>query len=89
MTKKTLVDKAGATVGVGIEMASDVAGAIKTAFGGAIRHKIDRPHLIATAGRNSGCLSANGPSFAYSGSLYFEIPLMAEMGSNQNSKTTA
>lgn len=36
MAKKTIVDKAGETVGVGIAMASDVAGAIKTAIGGAV-----------------------------------------------------
>ena len=36
MTEKTIVDKAGETVGVGIAMASDVAGAIKTAFGAAV-----------------------------------------------------
>jgi hypothetical protein len=29
MAEKTIVDKAGETVGVGIAMASDVAGAIK------------------------------------------------------------
>jgi hypothetical protein len=29
MAEKTVVEKAGATVGVGIAMASDVAGAIK------------------------------------------------------------
>ncbi len=36
MAENTIVDKAGATVGVGIAMASDVAGAIKTAIGGAM-----------------------------------------------------
>src|ERR1700721_979219 len=36
MTEKTIVDKAGETVGVGIAMASDVAGAIKTAIGAAV-----------------------------------------------------
>jgi hypothetical protein len=36
MAEKTIVDKAGKTVGVGIAMASDVAGAIKTAFGAAV-----------------------------------------------------
>ena len=36
MAKKTIVEKAGATVGVGLAMASDVAGAIKTAIGGAV-----------------------------------------------------
>src|ERR1700727_2452251 len=36
MSEKTIVDKAGETVGVGIAMASDVAGAIKTAFGAAV-----------------------------------------------------
>jgi hypothetical protein len=36
MAEKTMVDKAGETVGVGIAMASDVAGAIKTAFGAAV-----------------------------------------------------
>jgi hypothetical protein len=36
MAKKTVVDKAGETVGIGIAMASDVAGAIKTAFDGAV-----------------------------------------------------
>jgi ribosomal protein S5 len=36
MAEKTIVDKAGETVGVGIAMASDVAGAIKTAFGAAV-----------------------------------------------------
>ena len=36
MAKKTIVDKAGETVGVGIAMASDVAGAVKTAVGGAM-----------------------------------------------------
>ena len=34
--EKTVVDKAGETVGVGIAMASDVAGAIKTAIGAAV-----------------------------------------------------
>jgi hypothetical protein len=33
MAEKTIVDKAGETVEVGIAMASDFAGAIKTAFG--------------------------------------------------------
>ena len=36
MAEKTIVDKARETVGVGIAMASDVAGAIKTAFGAAV-----------------------------------------------------
>ena len=36
MAEKTIVDKAGKTVGVGIAMASDVAGAIKTAFSSAV-----------------------------------------------------
>jgi hypothetical protein len=36
MAEKTIVDKAGETVGVGIAMASDVAGAIKTAFDAAV-----------------------------------------------------
>jgi predicted flap endonuclease-1-like 5' DNA nuclease len=36
MAEKTIVDKAGETVGVGIAMASDVAGAIKTAIGAAV-----------------------------------------------------
>jgi hypothetical protein len=36
MAEKTIVDKAGETVGVGIAMASDVAGAIKTAVGAAV-----------------------------------------------------
>jgi hypothetical protein len=36
MAEKTIVDKAGESVGVGIAMASDVAGAIKTAFGAAV-----------------------------------------------------
>jgi hypothetical protein len=36
MAKKTVVEKAGETVGIGIEMASDVAGSIKTAFDGAV-----------------------------------------------------
>jgi hypothetical protein len=36
MAEKTFVDKAGETVGVGMAMASDVAGAIKTAIGAAV-----------------------------------------------------
>jgi ribosomal protein S5 len=36
MAEKTIVDKAGETVGVGIAMSSDVEGAIKTAFGAAV-----------------------------------------------------
>jgi hypothetical protein len=36
MAEKTIVDKAGETVGVGIAMASDVAGVIKTAFSAAV-----------------------------------------------------
>jgi hypothetical protein len=36
MVEKTIVDKAGETVGIGIEMTSDVAGAIKTAVGAAV-----------------------------------------------------
>lgn len=36
MAKKTIVDKAGETVGIGIAMAADVTGAIKTALGGAV-----------------------------------------------------
>jgi hypothetical protein len=36
MAGKTMVDIAGETVGVGIAMASDVAGAIKTAIGAAV-----------------------------------------------------
>jgi ribosomal protein S5 len=36
MAEKTIVDKAGKTVGIGIAMASDVAGAIKTAIGSAL-----------------------------------------------------
>ena len=36
MAEKTIVDKAGETVGIGIEMASDGAGAIKTAVGAAV-----------------------------------------------------
>ena len=36
MAEKTIIDKAGETVGVGIAMASDVAGAIRTAFGAAV-----------------------------------------------------
>lgn len=36
MTEKTVVDKAGKTVGIGIAMASDIAGAIKTAIGSAL-----------------------------------------------------
>jgi hypothetical protein len=36
MAGKTLVDKAGETVGIGMAMASDVAGAIKTAMDAAV-----------------------------------------------------
>jgi hypothetical protein len=36
MAEKTIVDKSGETIGVGIAMASDVAGAIKTAIGAAV-----------------------------------------------------
>ena len=36
MAEKTLVDKAGQTVGIGMAMASDVAGAIKTAIDAAV-----------------------------------------------------
>lgn len=36
MARKTIVDKTAQTVGVGIAMASDVGGAIKTAFDGAM-----------------------------------------------------
>jgi hypothetical protein len=36
MAEKTIVEKAGETVGIGIAMASDVAGAIKTAVSGAV-----------------------------------------------------
>jgi hypothetical protein len=36
MAEKTFVDKAGETVGIGIAMASDVAGAIKTAIDAAV-----------------------------------------------------
>lgn len=36
MADKTIVDKAGETIGVGIAMASDVAGAVKTAFDAAV-----------------------------------------------------
>jgi hypothetical protein len=36
MAEKTIVDKAGETIGVGIAMASDVAGAVKTAFDAAV-----------------------------------------------------
>jgi ribosomal protein S5 len=36
MVQKTVADKAGETVGVGIAMATDVAGAIKTAIGAAV-----------------------------------------------------
>jgi hypothetical protein len=36
VAKKTIVEKTGETVGVGIAMASDVAGAIKTAIDGAV-----------------------------------------------------
>jgi len=36
MAEKTMVDKAGETIGVGIAMASDVAGAVKTAFDAAV-----------------------------------------------------
>ena len=32
MAEKTIVDKAGETVGIGMAMASDVAGAVKTAI---------------------------------------------------------
>jgi ribosomal protein S5 len=35
MAEKTLVEKAGKTVGIGMAMASDVAGAIKTAINAA------------------------------------------------------
>jgi hypothetical protein len=36
MAEKTLVDKVGQTVGIGMAMASDVAGAIKTAIDAAV-----------------------------------------------------
>jgi hypothetical protein len=36
MAEKTIVDKAGLAVGIGIAAASDVAGAIKTAFDAAV-----------------------------------------------------
>ena len=36
MAEKALIDKAGETVGIGVEMVSDVAGAIKTAIGAAV-----------------------------------------------------
>ena len=36
MAEKTIVEKAGETVGYGIAMASDVAGSIKTAFDAAV-----------------------------------------------------
>ena len=36
MADKTIVDKAGETVGVGMAMASDMAGAIKTAIDAAV-----------------------------------------------------
>jgi len=36
MAENTIVDKAGEAVGVGIAMASDVAGAVKTAFDAAV-----------------------------------------------------
>ena len=36
MAEKTFVDKAGETVGIGIAMTSDVAGAIKTAIDAAV-----------------------------------------------------
>jgi hypothetical protein len=36
MAEKTLVDKAGETVGIGMAMVSDVAGAIKTAIDAAM-----------------------------------------------------
>ena len=36
MADKALIDKAGETVGIGVEMVSDVAGAIKTAIGAAV-----------------------------------------------------
>jgi ribosomal protein S5 len=36
MAEKTFVDKAGGTVGIGIAMASDVAGTIKTAIDAAV-----------------------------------------------------
>ena len=36
MAEKALIDKAGETVGVGIEMAADVVSAIKTAFDAAV-----------------------------------------------------
>ena len=36
MAEKTFVDKAGQTVGIGIALASDVAGAIKTAIDAAV-----------------------------------------------------
>lgn len=36
MAEETFVDKAGETVGIGVAMASDVAGAIKTAIDAAV-----------------------------------------------------
>jgi|SRR5580704_728439 hypothetical protein len=36
MAEKTMVEKAGEAVGFGIAMAEDVAGAVKTAVGGAV-----------------------------------------------------
>ena len=36
MAEKTIVEKAGETVGIGLAAASDVAGAIKTAIGAAV-----------------------------------------------------
>ena len=35
MAERTIVDKAGEVVGIGMEMATEVAGAIKTAIGAA------------------------------------------------------
>ena len=36
MAERTIVDKAGEVVGIGMEMAADVVGAIKTAMGAAV-----------------------------------------------------
>lgn len=41
MAEKTIVEKAGETVGFGLAMASDVAGSIKTAFAAAVTSVTD------------------------------------------------
>ena len=52
MAEKTMVEKAGETVGVGIALASDVAGAVKTAVAVVFGPKLER----------CGSASRHGPS---------------------------